>query len=84
MLELLKENGSYGYCLELGHEIPGGCVFEASLGFYGKHWYLKSLNGQTLKGRGIADEGNGKYRVTTAAFERICKEYPVRQELFLD
>lgn len=84
MLEILNGNGLHHYCPEMGEKTPGGCVFEANLGFYGKHWYLKSLNGQTLKGRGIVDEGNGKYRVTMAAFERVCKEYPVKQKLLLD
>lgn len=84
MLEILSDNGLHNYHPELGEKKPSGCVFEARLGFYGKHWYLKSLNGQTLKGRGVVDEGDGKYRVTMAAFEKICKEYPVKQELFLD
>lgn len=84
MLEILNENGLHNYCPEMGEKTPGGCIFKARLSFYGKHWYLESLNGQTLKGRGIVDEGNGEYRVTMAAFEKICKEYPVKQECFLD
>lgn len=84
MLELLKENGTHGYCLELGHEIPTGCVFESQLAWGGRHYWLKSLNGQTIKGRGISDEGNGEYLVTRRAYEKLKKDFPIRWREHLD
>lgn len=85
MMELLKENGVHDYWPEMGQTTPDGCIFEAQMSFYGaSHWHLKSLNGQTLKGRGIVDDGNGWFTVTARAFERICKEYPVRNAHYLD
>lgn len=85
MSELLQENGLRNYHPEMGDKTPNGCAFEAQMSFYGaSHWHLKSLNGQTLKGRGIKDDGNGWFTVTARAFEKICSEYPVKQEIFLD
>lgn len=84
MLEILSENGLHGYWPEMGDKAPRGCIFSASPGFYGRHWYLRSLNGQTLRGRGIVDEGGGKYRVTATALKKICRDYPVMQERLLD
>ena len=83
-MALLKDNGIHNYWPEMGQATPDGCIFEARLSYYGTHWYLTSLNGQTLKGRGIVDEGDGRYKATPRAFEKICKEYPVRHENFLD
>ena len=85
MMDMLKENGLHNYWPEMGQATPDGCVFEAQMSFYGaSHWHLKSLNGQTLKGRGIKDDGDGWYTVTELAFGKICKEYPVRHEVLLD
>ena len=85
MMELLRENGIHSYWPEMGDKTPDGCVFEAQMSYYGaSHWHLRSLTGQTLKGRGIKDDGNGWYTVTALAFEKIKKEYPIRKEHLLD
>ncbi len=82
MMELLKDNGIHSYCREMGQATPDGCIFEAHLGYYGTHWYLTSLNGQTLKGRGIVDEGDGRYKVTPRAFEKSATNTPLGMRIF--
>lgn len=84
MLEILKDNGFYGYCPELGQKAVTGCVFEAHLAWDGRHYWVESLNGQTIRGRGIEDHGNGEYLVTRRAFAKLKKEYPIRWKEYLD
>jgi len=85
------------YYPEMGEARPEAQI-EASLGHYGKHWYLRT--DERLHGRGItylgqltadmmcgprADylAGMHKYRVTEAAFERLCRQYMVSTEILL-
>lgn len=68
---------------------------EASLSHYGNHWFLRTP--LQLKGRGITFRGTitaeqvrserlvgwHEYKVTEAAFERICEQYDVVSECLL-
>lgn len=68
----------------------------AHIGHYGKHWFLRTP--LTLSGRGVTfldsyTESNSvagsrylgwnKYKVTEAAFERLCEQYNVVTEMML-
>ncbi len=88
--------GLIGYHPEMGETKPEAQI-EAHLGHYGNHWFLTSQ--VELKGRGItlrhiltAGElteqaqhkvGYFEYRVTEAAFNRICKQHRVSGEMLL-
>ncbi len=79
------------------NEVKPAAAIEASLGHYGKHWYLRTT--LTLKGRGIVDRGPIKaseltekgqrlagwnqYKVTERAFETICETHTVVTESLL-
>lgn len=77
------------YYPEMGEKQPATAQIEASLGHYGKHWFLRTP--LTLKGRGITFRGQitaekvntprlvgwNEYKVTEAAFEKICEEHQV-------
>jgi hypothetical protein len=83
------------YHPEMGEARPEAPI-EASLSHYGRHYFLRTrLN---LKGRGVTHMGVltesrlvpgsrlvgwNEYKVTTAAFERICSEHDVSSELLL-
>lgn len=84
------------YYPEMGQAKPEADI-EAQLSHYGKHWYLSSK--VELRGRGVnfirtltatdfVDPNNRRigwheYKVTEAAFERICKEHSVSSEILL-
>lgn len=90
--------GLYTYTPEMGQQKPVGCLIEASLGHYGKHYFLDTP--LELKGRGITlletyKDSNlnksGKYKtgwncyqVTERAFEKIKQQYAVSMERCLD
>lgn len=83
------------YHPELNEPKPGAQI-EASLAHYGKHYYIKTP--LALKGRGIefletfsaqtinnpSKVGWHNYKVTLAAFDKICREHSVSSELLLD
>lgn len=88
--------GLIGYHPEMNEPKPEAQI-EASLGHYGKHWHLKSQI--ALKGRGITlrhvltsgmltpqaqhKVGWFEYKVTEAAFDKICKQHRVSTEMLL-
>lgn len=88
--------GLRSYYPEMG-EIRPFALIEARLGHYGQHWFLKTP--LTLKGRGIKHigvltaerltpqaqkkAGWNEYKVTEAAFEKLCQQYPVSSESLL-
>lgn len=79
------------YYSEMGETKPANTQIEASLGHYGKHYYIKTP--LTLKGRGIAHlhtltaeeltpaaqhkAGWHEYKVTLAAMEKLEAAYVV-------
>ena len=84
------------YYPEMGETKPEAQI-EASLGHYGRHWFLRTP--LTLKGRGItfrntltADQlteqgqrlvGWNEYRVTEKAFESLRECYTISTEALL-
>ncbi len=80
----------------MGEAKPAAKI-EATLGHYGKHYYLKSET--YLQGRGITfikryessdltpqaqhRVGWFEYKVTERAFETLCRKYPVVTESLL-
>ena len=86
--------GTYCYTPEMGQQKPD-CQMEASLSYYGKHYYINTpLN---LKGRGITQiEANWRkgcrkqienwkcYRVTKATYEKLKEQYTISMECCLD
>jgi hypothetical protein len=88
--------GLIGYYPEMGQPRPEAQI-DASLGHYGKHWYLKTR--LVLTGRGIqhlktltaADLvpeahhriGEHEYKVTVSAFEKLRSEYTIASEFLL-
>ncbi len=86
------------YTPEMGERRPADAVIDASLGHYGKHWYIKTP--LVLKGRGVeylgtltADElvpqarhkvGWHSYKVTCKAMDRIAAEHKTACESLLD
>lgn len=86
--------GVHSYYPELGERKPE-VKMEASLGYYGSHYYVDTP--LDLKGRGITlldscwvpgcqkeVEGWKSYRVTKKAFEKLKAEYPIAMERLLD
>lgn len=86
--------GVHSYYPELGERRPE-VKMEASLGYYGTHYYVDTP--LDLKGRGIvpqdahwvpgcqkAVEGWKSYRVTKKAFEKLKAQYPIAMERLLD
>lgn len=82
------------YYPELGDRKPK-LKMEASLGYYGTHYYVSTP--LDLKGRGIVKldaswvpgcqkdvEGWKSYRVTKKAFEKLQAQYPIAMEAVLD
>lgn len=90
--------GAYTYTPEMGQEKPKGCQIEASLAFYGKHYFIDTP--LELKGRGITfikkyssndltesgkyKAGWNEYRITTRAFEKLKSQYAISYESCLD
>lgn len=84
------------YYPEIGGKKPAALI-EARLSYYGNYYYLDTT--LTLKGRGVIHQGIMKseelteagqrkagwnrYRVTTAAFDKIQKEHAVSMEMLL-
>ena len=71
---------------------------EASLSHYGKHWFLKTkltlkgrgitfrrtLTASDVCGPRVAElVGTHEYKVTEAAFEKLCEKYSVSSESLL-
>jgi len=78
--------GVYAYYYE-DQQPPTGCDFQASLGYYGGHYYLRPLRDDLprLHGRGISyDEGQGCYCVTKRAYERLKQQYRILYEMCYD
>ena len=86
--------GVHSYYPELGERKPE-VKMEASLGYYGAHYYVDTP--LDLKGRGITPldaswvpgcqkevEGWKSYRVTKKAFEKLKAQYPIAMERLLD
>ena len=86
--------GVHSYYPELGERKPE-VKMEASLGYYGAHYYVDTP--LDLKGRGITlldaswvpgcqkeVEGWKSYRVTKKAFEKLKAQYPIAMERLLD
>ena len=92
----MNATGLQGYHPEMGEPKPEAQI-EARIGHYGKHWYLKSQI--ELKGRGVTLQnvltsnqltpqaqhkvGWFEYKVTDAAFDKICKQHRVSTEMLL-
>lgn len=90
--------GVYHYTPEMGQEKPEGCQIEASLAYYGKHYFLDTP--LHLKGRGIVflktyaskeltqsgkyKTGWFEYRVTKKAFEKLKEQYAISFKRYLD
>ncbi len=80
------------YCPEMNEARPAGSI-EARMGHYGNHWYCDTP--LTLSGRGVKfletmtaatlvpgsrKVGWNKYKVTDAAFDKLCAQYDVVTE----
>lgn len=88
--------GLYMYCLEMGQQKPE-CQIEAQRS-YGSHYhidtplklkgrgveYVKTLEDKNLNTSGKYMIGWNEYRVTEKAFEKLCKEYSISMQDFLD
>ena len=84
------------YHPEMGEEKPEAEI-EASLCYYGKHWFLRTpltLNGRgialrnTLTANQLAPQGQrlvgwNEYRVTERDFNALCEEYDVVTQMTL-
>lgn len=73
------------YYPEMGDEKPAA-VIEASLGHYGKHYYLTTT--LELKGRGIKQistsrPGMNRYKVTIKAYEKLEAENDISYQMLL-
>lgn len=93
---MTNTTGLVGYHPEMGEARPEAKI-DAQLAHGGKHWYLKTP--LTLTGRGVTlievlkaenlvpqakhKAGWFRYKVTDAAFDRICKEHRVATEMLL-
>lgn len=81
------------YHPEMG-EVKPLAQIEASLGHYGKHYFLRTP--LTLSGRGVEllgtytkedsqrVQGWNRYKVTLRAFDAICERYKVSAQILLD
>lgn len=97
MTNATENTGIKSYYPEMGEAKPETLI-EARLAHYGKHYFLTSQ--VELKGRGVTFRGTLKasqltpqaqhkvgyheYKVTIAAFDKICKQYAVGYEMPLD
>ena len=90
--------GLHCYTPEMGQRKPN-CQMQASLGHYGKHYYidtpltlkqsrsiklLRTYTANDLTAQGQYKIGWHQYKVTTAAFEKLEKQYSVSMECLLD
>lgn len=86
--------GKYTYTPELDEQKPD-CQIEASLSYYGTHYFLDTP--LDLKGRGITQleahwvngctkqiKGWKRYQVTKKAFEKLKTQYTISMECLLD
>ena len=92
-----RKPGTHLYWPEMGDRKPE-CKIEASLSYYGKHYFLDTP--LELKGRGIMFLGKlesknlttsgqykagwNHYQVTTRAFNLLKQQYPISMEALLD
>lgn len=99
MTTATEMTGLVGYYSEMGEKRPAAAVIDARLGHYGKHYFLTTrlvLKGRgieflkTLEAKDIvptpaaqAKVGCHEYKVTLAAFEKICREHLVASESLL-
>jgi hypothetical protein len=86
------------YTPEMGQKRPDDAEIDAQLSHYGKHYFLDTpltLSGrgvlylctyspEQLTGPGQRKAGWHHYKVTIAAYERICEQYTVAYESLLD
>ena len=77
--------GLYMYTPEMGQEKPE-CQIDASLSYYGDHWFLTTK--LSLKGRGVrldkTENDTNYYIVTERAFEKLKTEYSISKVNYLD
>ena len=77
--------GTHLYTPEMNQEKPS-CQIEASLSFYGKHYFLKTR--EVLKGRGItldkSENGINYYTATSRAYSILETKYSISYECHLD
>jgi hypothetical protein len=92
-----RKPGVHAYTPEMGQRKPA-CKMEATLGHYGRHYYIDTT--ETLTGRGIEHLqtyrerdltaagrykiGWNRYKVTVKAFEAIKAHHPVSMASHLD
>lgn len=93
-----EKPGTYLYTLEMGQQEPAGCQMEASLSYYGKHYFIDTP--LELKGRGISfirkysakdftnpnnkKIGWNEYQVTKLAYEKLKSQYAISYKCSLD
>lgn len=97
--QVADEPGLYRYTPEMGEQEPQGCQLSASPSHDGKHWYVDSpdqLRGQGIRfvkqytaadfvaGSNSPRVGLYHYCVTERAFKKLCQQYTISQETFLD
>ena len=89
--------GVYAYTPEMGQRKPN-CQMKATLGHYGKHYYidtplelkgrgielLKQYQSKDLTGPGQYMVGWYSYRVTTLAYDKLKEKYSISSERLLD
>ena len=83
--EKVSGAGTYLYTPEMGDTKPE-CQIEASLSYYGKHYFLKTR--EVLKGRGITldktENGINYYTATRRAYDLLEAKYSISYESNLD
>ena len=83
--EKVSGSGTYRYTPEMGDTKPE-CQIEASLSWYGKHYFLKTR--EALKGRGITlyktENGINFYTATRRAYDLLEAKYSISYESNLD
>lgn len=87
-----------GYYSEMGEKRPDDTEIDARLAHYGRHWFLTTRlelkgRGVTFLGKITAERlvdgenspkcGCNEYKVTDAAFKRLCEEYKISSESLL-
>lgn len=93
-----EKPGTYLYTPEMGQREPAGCQMEASLSYYGKHYFIDTP--LELKGRGISfirkysakdftnpnnkKIGWNEYQVTKLAYEKLKSQYAISYKCSLD
>jgi hypothetical protein len=89
--------GHFSYYPEMGEQRPEAQI-EARLCHYGQHWFLTTaltLKGRGIIARGPIQAGHvcgpraaelvglNQYKVTDAAFDKLCQQYSVVSEMHL-